>query len=147
MITRKLGIGVVVAVGVLTASPALAWDCPQPDKQATAQQIFDARIAALQVGDLNTIACSYAEDAVVIFPGSVVTGRDAIMDAFIAFASTFGGAAPTITSTTMADNVLLVTYTLSTPNASIPDGSDTFIVRKGRIEYQVVHASIVFPQP
>lgn len=147
---RSNVIGQIVVVASMLvggASFANPDECPKADKQATPQQVFDARLAAMQRGDLGAIACSYAEDAVVVFPGAVIEGREAIMTAFLEFAGALGGTPPTITSTTSAHEVLLVTYEVHTPDLSIPDGSDTFVISKGRIDYQVVHATIVFNQP
>ncbi len=142
----KSGIPSLAAAALLLASPALAqsmdWKCGPADKSVTPEQLFAARIEAMRRGDLNTVACTYQEDAVVLFPGQVVTGRDAIMQAFIEFSGQFGGALPTVLSTTASEDVLLVTYSLHTPTGSIPDGSDTFVLSKGRIAYQVVHATV-----
>ncbi len=145
----KVIVQIVVMASLLVGGPALAKPdtCPKPDKKATPEQVFAARLVAMQQGDLAAIACSYAKDAVVVFPGSVIRGREAIMEAFLAFAGALGGTPPTITSTTQADDNLLVTYEVITPTISIPDGADTFIIRDGRIQYQLVHGTIVFNQP
>lgn len=129
-----------------TPSPS-PWHCGRPDRHATPTQVLQARFAAMARQDLNAIACSYAEDAVVILPGSVVRGRDAVMQAFAGFAALLGGAAPTIASLTAADEVVLVLYSVTTPSVSIPDGADTFIVRDGQIATQTVHGSFVFSTP
>ena len=102
---------------------AQEYECPKADHKARPEQVFAARIDAMQRGDMQAIACSYAEDAVVIFPGSVVRGRTEIMKAFLAFASAFGGGPPNVTSITRSEDVLFVTYTLVTPGVSVPDGS------------------------
>jgi hypothetical protein len=145
----KLSIPILAVATLLVGGSALAFDekdCPKVDRKATPEQVFASRIAAMQTGDMVAIACTYEEDAVVMFPNQVIRGRDAIMQAFMQFAGVLGGAAPTITSTTTADDVLNVTYEVYTPTVSIPDGSDVFIISKGRIQYQVVNARLVFTQ-
>lgn len=144
LIIRLALLSSLLVGGVASAN---APECPKADKQATPEQVFAARIEAMQRGDFQAIACSYAEDAVVIFPGTVIRGREAIMRAFADFAGVLGGAPPVVTSSTEAGNVLLITYEVHTPRVSIPDGSDTFVIEKGRITSQVVHASLVFHQP
>ncbi|MDQ3262905.1 MAG: nuclear transport factor 2 family protein [Myxococcota bacterium] len=145
----KVIVQIVVMASLLVGGPALAKPdtCPKPDKKATPDQVFAARLLAMQQGDIEAIACSYDQDAVVVFPGSVIRGREAIMQAFLAFAGALGGTPPTITSTTEADDTLLVTYEVITPTLSIPDGADAFVIRDGRIQYQLVHGTIVFNQP
>jgi ketosteroid isomerase-like protein len=135
----------VVCVALVALTPnaeARCNRCPWVNPHRTPQQAFDARNAALAAGDLDAAFCAYDDDAVVMMPGSVVRGRENIQTAFLAFGSLFGGQFPTITSTTEADDVLLVTYTITGPTLSITDGADTFVVRRGRISRQVVHATL-----
>ena len=145
----KVIVPFVLSTCLLLGTAALAKDkgCPKPDKKATAVEVLDARMQAFFAGDIDRLMRFYAEDAVVVLPGSVVRGRDAIRQAFLAFGSAFGGVMPTITSVTSADDVVLADPLLITPGPSIPDGADTFVIRDGEIGTQTVHGTLVFPQP
>jgi ketosteroid isomerase-like protein len=121
--------------------------CPKVDKHRTAAEVFAARTAAMAAGNLDLAFCLYAEDAVVVMPGSVVRGREAIKAAFIQFGAMFGGLIPPPSTVTAEGDVVLVTFSLVTSGASIPDGADTFVIRDGLIRAHTVHASITFSSP
>jgi ketosteroid isomerase-like protein len=123
------------------------FECPKVSRKASAAEVFEARLAALNAGNLELAFCYYAEDAVVVMPGSVVQGREAIKAAFVQFGSLFGGVLPTPSSVTVGGDVVLATFSLAMPGVSIPDGADTFVIRDGLIQAQTVHASIVFSAP
>ncbi len=137
----------VVVLTLAVAPAAMAGDCPPVDPHRTPLQTFAARNAALAVGDVALAMCAYDEDAIVVMPGTVVRGRAAVTQAFLGFGALFGGAQPTVTSTTEADDVLLLTYTLTGPTLSITDGADTFVVRNGRFVRQTVHATLSPTKP
>jgi uncharacterized protein (TIGR02246 family) len=135
--------------GFAAASDAkdAAFECPKLSKHRTAAEVFADRMAALNAGNLDLAFCYYAEDAVVVMPGSVVRGREAIKAAFVQFGSLFGGVLPAPSTVTVEGEVVLVTFSLFTPGASIPDGADTFVIRDGLIQAHTVHATLTFPAP
>lgn len=153
VMTMMVGITVIAASGTAEAKgwpfgEILGSDgCPIRYNFRTPQQVMADHIAALEAGDLQRAMCDYAQDAVVIMPGSVIRGRAAITEGFSQFYQLFGGRVPTITSMTIEGEVAFDTFTLETEFASIPDGADTFVIRFGRIRYQTVHSTIVFHQP
>lgn len=121
--------------------------CPKVSKKTKAADVFAARMAALYAGNLDLAFCYYAKDAVVVMPGSVVKGREAIKTAFVEFGSLFGGLIPEPSSVTVQGDVVLVTFSIETPGVSVPDGADTYVIRDGLIRAQTVHASVVFSNP
>lgn len=127
-------------------SSASSYSCPWVDPLRSVTEAFDARNAALAAGDLDLAMCAYAEDAKVILPGTILIGRAQIKAALASFGSMFGGAQPQITSSTATHSALLITYTITGPQVSIPDGSDTFVAALGRIRIQTVHATLAFTQ-
>jgi hypothetical protein len=86
--------------------------------------------------------CDYAEDAVVLLPGQTFVGREAIQAGLSNFAALLGGVVPQITSLTATNDVVLITFTALGSPCTIPDGSDTYIVKKGRIAAQTVHDTL-----
>lgn len=123
------------------------FECPKLSRKATAAEVFADRMAALNAGNLDLAFCYYAEDAVVVMPGSVVRGREAIQAAFVQFGSLFGGVLPAPSTVTVEGEVVLVTFSLVTAGASIQDGADTFVIRDGLIHAHTVHATLSFPAP
>lgn len=121
--------------------------CPFPDLFATAEEAFYRRYEALLAGDLHTLGCMYAKNATVIMPGTVVKGREAIVEAFSNFGALFGGAQPELTSVTWDGITVLATFSVQGPVMSVLDGADTFVIVGGQVVYQTVHASLVPSAP
>ena len=121
--------------------------CPAGAARNSPEQVMQERLAAIAAGDMELFFCSYAVDATVVMPGSVVKGRRAVMDQFNALFGLLGGQIPQVTSLTFADGVALLTWFISTPFVSVADGADTFIIKNGKIQYQTVHATLSFGAP
>lgn len=127
--------------------PILGPGCSPLLMLRTPLQVQADHVAALKAGALDRAMCDYAIDARVVMPGSVAQGLDQIRAGFTAMNQMFGGAIPEVTSVTTSGEVVLMTYQIYTPTLSIPDGSDTFVIRFGLIHYQVVHSPMVFGTP
>lgn len=116
--------------------------CPRHLERRSPEETINEHIALLNAGKLDEAMCDYAPDAVVILPGQIAEGRDAIRAGLEGIGSLLGGVLPTVTSiTTHGSTVLLTLYAYGTP-CIIPDGSDTYIVRHGRIVTQTVHDTL-----
>ncbi len=122
--------------------------CPAGRHHRTAQQVVDDFHATLAAGNLHqAVICNYAVDAKVLTPGGIASGQAAIEAGLAAYGMLFGTAIPTVLVNESTVDVVLIIYSLVTPFASIPDGSDTYVVRHGLIRTQAVHATIVFGAP
>jgi ketosteroid isomerase-like protein len=130
--------------GVSTLAPSAAHAGNQricsPDlKQRSAEQTIVEHIALLQAGRIDEAMCDYAEDATVILPNQVVTGLANIRGGLDGIGSLLGGAIPQVQTLTTSGDVVLLTFSAFGTPCTIPDGSDTYIVRKGKIVTQTVH--------
>jgi ketosteroid isomerase-like protein len=119
------------AAAVLAAAPALAADF-------TPEQIIQRHVEAADRGDAAAMAADYAEDAVILEPGRVVRGRAAIQ---ATFDGVFGANARlkfTVTPTHIwsEGEVGFITWTA---NDGRFKGSDTYLVRHGKILAQAVY--------
>jgi SnoaL-like protein len=121
--------------------------CPAGLRQRTPLEAIEEHLALLRARDLEGALCDYAPDAVVILPGQVASGLDEIRTGLSGFAQLFGDAVPEIDSLTSVNSVVLLTFHVVGPELSIPAGSDTYIVKKGLIQYQTVHDVIVPTAP
>jgi ketosteroid isomerase-like protein len=113
--------------------------CPQGLQKRTAKQTIEEHLALVKAGSLDVAMCDYAEDAVVLLPGQTFVGHEAIQGGLSSFGTLLGGVAPQITSVTATNDVVLVTFTAMGSPCTIPDGADTYIVKKGKIVAQTVH--------
>ena len=122
-------------------------ECPSGLSRRTPEEAIVEHLALLQAGNLEAALCDYAEDAVVILPGQVASGIDEIRVGLSGFAQLFGDAVPEVDSLTTVDAVVLLTFHVTGPDLSIPNGSDTYVVKKGHIHYQTVHDVLVPTAP
>lgn len=98
--------------------------------------VLDDHLAALNSGDADRIAADYADDAAVLLPGTAVTGRAAIRDAFADNADALPGAVYAPVSVTEAGGLILLEWSMATDSLTVTDGIDTFLVSDGLIQRQ-----------
>lgn len=145
-----LSMGTVVAAVSFGSLPAAAHKpnkCPAQLKHRTPAEVLADHRAALAAKDWHAVGCNYAKDAIVISDMGVTQGRENIVADLQGFDQAFGGALPTVTMETVADDTALVLFELDLGFLLIPDGVDTYIIRKGKIFRQTAHGQVVFTGP
>ncbi|MGP4048444.1 nuclear transport factor 2 family protein [Streptomyces sp. 2A115] len=100
------------------------------------RRVLDDHLAALNSGDADRIAADYADDAVVLLPGTAFTGRAAIRDAFAENARALPDAGYTSVSLTGSSELLLLEWHMSAGSVTVTDGIDTFLISDGLIRRQ-----------
>ena len=118
------------AAACLAATPALAQDF-------TPEQIIQRHVDAANRGDTAAMAGDYAEDAQILEQGRAIHGRAAIKAAFDGIFGANAKAKFTVTPTRIWSDgeTGFITWTA---NDGAVKGSDTFLVRHGRIIAQAV---------
>jgi hypothetical protein len=117
--------------------------CSSSLRNRTPTEAIEEHLALLQGGELERALCDYASDAVVVLPGQIASGIDAIRAGLSGFAQLFGDAVPQVDSLTSVDAIVLLTFHVVGSELSIPNGSDTYVVKQGLIRYQTVHDVII----
>lgn len=125
--------------------------CPQGYKDRTPEQVLADHRAWLAVGDVDKDAtCNYAEDAVVIADQGVDQGREAIRASLQAFVGFFGGVVPIVHREIVVavlndhTHMVQVLFSVETPCVDVPDGADTYVIKRGQIHGQTSHGFPVF---
>ena len=114
--------------------------CPKHPQQRVAAQVLQAHVAAFEAGDAELLACDYARDAVLILPGSVAHGPAEIEAAFASFFALAGGNIHVTTlSLTIADDVALFEYSVTSDHVLVTDGVDSFVIDNGSIIAHTAH--------
>ena len=137
-------------LATFTSTAALAHDCPAGLKNRSAAQVLNDHRAALAAGDWAAVACNYAEDAVVISDQGIDSGRAVITASLQGLSGFLGGTVPVVNQevivTILNDRAEMarVLFSITTPCLDIPDGVDTYIIKRGRIQSQTAHGFPVF---
>lgn len=110
--------------------------CPKRLHTRTVVEVLQAHLAAISAGNAALVACDYSREAVFVTPNNVIQGGEIEQFWASTFRSAGGPVVVNIHSVTVADNVVLVEYSVSSPNIVVNDGVDTFIVNRGVITAQ-----------
>jgi hypothetical protein len=140
---RIVGLGFLASSALVAASVDAGgrrpMRCPVDLHLRTPEETIEEHIALIQAGEMERAMCNFAQDAVVMLPGQIVRGKTEIQAGLEAFAGLFGDAVPVVETLTTEGPVVLLTFHVFGPELSIPNGSDTYFVRHGKIQYQTVH--------
>lgn len=145
----------LIVLALLTATAAgahnpRAGDCPRSTRHRTPEEVLASHFQNLAAGDYEAERCNYARDAVVISDGGVTNGIDDIVANLAGFGSFFGGQVPTVNQeivVSILDNrthMVRTLFSITTPCIDINDGTDTYIIRDGRIQAQTAHGFPTF---
>ncbi len=111
----------------------------------TTQDVVDHHLAAFRAGDVDATMQDYVEESVMVTPDGEVRGLDALRDTFTAFFATEfkpGSYDFTLDRVKVEGDIAYIVWHASSPTTRYPIGSDTFLIREGKIVVQtiVVHA-------
>ena len=127
--------------------------CHPSLKHRTPEQVLSSHFENLASGNFEAERCNYGADAVVISDQGVTSGVDDIIAALQGFGAVFGGQVPTVNAQVIVRiphqraHMARTLFSISTPCIDIPDGTDTYIIRDGRIQSQTAHGLPVFKCP
>ncbi len=147
--TVRLMVLTVVAAGLVWAGTATAGCAPEL-KDRTPQQVLADHRAALAAEDWDAARCNFHPDAQMISDNGVSEGVEPIIAEFQALAAFFGGNFDQVYQEIVVSildserHLARVLYTVDTTCSDVPDGIDTFIIRRGRIVARTTHGFIVF---
>jgi uncharacterized protein (TIGR02246 family) len=109
------------------------------------QAMMDHQLAAFTAGSADDVLQDFADDAVLITPDAMATGREAIHAAYSAMLSGLfkpGTYAFTLDAVHVHGDVADIAWRASCATAEIPLGTDTFVMRAGKIVVQTFAAKI-----
>jgi|RhiMethySRZTD1v2_1073278.scaffolds.fasta_scaffold571713_2 ketosteroid isomerase-like protein len=113
--------------------------------QVDTQAVLDHHLSAFAAGDTDMALDDYTDDSVLFTPDGIVRGREALRSTFASFFS--GLFAPGTYDFTMdrievAGDVAYITWQAKCAEADVRLGTDTFVVRDGKIAVQTFAALI-----
>jgi len=111
---------------------------PASARAATAKEVVEQHLKCFSEGDLQGILADYAPDAVFFTSGGTFRGADEIRPLFQAMIAEFGkpGAAFRMKHQSVEGDYAYIVWTAETADNVYELGTDTFVVRKGKIVAQ-----------
>jgi ketosteroid isomerase-like protein len=111
----------------------------------SAQDVLNHHLEAFASGNVEEVMKDYSEDSVLIVPEATLTGLDNISAAFAGFfAGLFkpGTYEFTVDRSDVSGDIAYVVWHSTNQGAKIPVGTDTFLVKGGKIAVQTFAAHI-----
>ena len=103
-------------------------------------KVLDDHLADFGKGDLDAIVANYTSDAVIMVPGAVFKGHDKIRGMFTGLIKEFGAKDVKFKMVTKEAHgpMAIIIWEAETGKAKYDMGTDTFIMRDGKIALQTV---------
>ena len=105
---------------------------------ASTKDVLDHHMQCFDAGDVSGILSDYAPEAVLFTPNGPLKGRDAIRPLFQAIFTEFGkpGTTFSMTQHTIEGEFAYIVWTAETADNVYDLGTDTFVIRNGKIVAQ-----------
>jgi hypothetical protein len=105
---------------------------------ASTQQVLDHHLQAFGTGDLDAILEDFADGSVIIAPGGVLRTRQEWSDFFSAMFAEFGkpGMSFSMDQQVVEGEIAYIRWSAETADNTYELGTDTFLVRDGKIVTQ-----------
>ncbi|MBF8269237.1 MAG: hypothetical protein HW386_946 [Gammaproteobacteria bacterium] len=115
-------------------------------QQSPAERIVEHHMASGNSRNIDEIMTDYADDAILIAPdGAVHKGKQAILASFQQLMTQDPSSIITPTRKIYEGDVGYIVWTINAGQPNVVNGSDTFIIRDGKIVVQTV--TILPPPP
>ena len=111
----------------------------------TTRQVLEHHLGALAAGHLDAILSDYTDDSTLIGPDGPVKGRQAIRAFFESGLDSLfkpGTYEFTMDTTQVVDDIAYIVWHANCAAADIVFGTDTFLIRDGKIAVQTFAAKI-----
>ncbi len=111
----------------------------------TTESVLQHHLQCFGAGDLNGIISDYTEKSVLFTPTGVLRGTRAIRELFVGMFAEFAkpGAAFEMVRKDVDGETAYIVWKARTADNDYELGTDTFVVRSGKIEAQSLAAKIV----
>jgi len=107
---------------------------------AISKKVLGSFLTAFGAGKVDAIVAHYAPDAVIVTPGAVVQGHKNIRSMFVGLVAEFGqpGVKFKLLKQNVHGDIALIVWQAETGKNIYDMGTDTYIIRGGKIVAQTV---------
>ncbi|NKB49733.1 MAG: nuclear transport factor 2 family protein [Alphaproteobacteria bacterium] len=102
--------------------------------------VLDSHLTAFGSGNVDAILANYASDAVIMFPGGMVSGHADIRGMFEGLVTEFGqpGVTFEMLNSDVSGEIAFIVWKAETGKAVYEMGTDTYVIRDNKIVMQTV---------
>lgn len=139
MNNTKRQLGIFVTLAATFALALVGIEAAAEDSTAVVtEQVLDHHLKAFGDGDMEAILSDYTEESVMLTPNGPLKGHEQLEPAFAGLFEEFAkpGASFTIQQRIIEGNVAYIVWTAETADNVYEQGTDTFVVRDGKIAVQ-----------
>lgn len=124
-----------------TKSEDLARTLPVISNEKT-REVLDRHFKAFVENDMEIMMSDYADDAVLILPDTLYTGKEQIKSSFINAFKMFPkeGTSLVMDKKTINNNIAYIIWHGKSPDWEVSFGTDTFVIEDGKIQRQTFAA-------
>ena len=117
-----------------------------PSTSEASKKIILNHLNSFQHNDLNAVMGDYTNDSVLITQDGTYKGLDAIKSFFIRLIIHFPKEKSSFDLDTLVidDEFAYIVWHARTPSLTVPIGSDTFVIRNGKIYQQSFVGQLIF---
>ena len=109
------------------------------------QEVLNHHLEAFSAGSVDEVMKDYTEESVLIIPDATLTGLDSIRAAFSGFFEGLfkpGTYDQTLDKSEVSGDIAYIAWHSTNQGADVPLGTDTLLVRNGKISVQTFAAYI-----
>jgi ketosteroid isomerase-like protein len=135
----------IFACLAVLAAVTLSWNgAAAHDASAETEKVLGQHLKAFGEGNVAAIMADYSANAVLITPGGALRGHDQIRPLFEGLVAEFGkpGASFAMAQQIVDGNMAYIVWSAETADNVYELGTDTFVVRNGKIVQQTFAGKI-----
>jgi len=119
---------------------------PPAPNEAKTKEVLDHHWATFQTGDLDEVMADYTDESILITPDRTFKGLKEIRENFVGAFKAFPKDSTTIKlhKSVVTQDVAYIIWEASGPKVKVSYGTDTFIIRDGKIVRQT-YAGVMAP--
>jgi predicted SnoaL-like aldol condensation-catalyzing enzyme len=118
----------------------------RPELNNATRDIVMHHLVSFQNNDLEALVADYTNESVLVTHDAIYSGQEEIRDFFAALMVHFPKQQSSFEMDKMVvyDELVYIVWHANTPSLDVPLGTDTFIIRDGKIDRQTFAGQLIF---
>ncbi len=134
-------------ISLFSILAALTLAVPARAATPSTQEVWQHHIKAWEAGDVAGITSDYTDSSILILNNQVFRGKAAIANVFSQLFQIFGTGQNKLDQPVIDGRIIYLTWNYTPKDEHAFFGSDTFVVEKGKIQFQTIASELYFNHP